>query len=196
MLILIRRLILHMSKDKDIRNKVIATVIGGIILSALGYALYAAPNVFRWIGRVLRSIWNYLTSSSNVPNWLLWLLIIVSAVTAIKLIRRLFKRDKIIEPTFRMYTEDSFEGATWRWSWDYYDKPVNILPYCPICDSQLVYVRPNEFSLRPALSVAFYCETCKKERVRIEGERFIDRKIRNGEWKRLIKRDGLTGGDK
>lgn len=182
-----------------IRSKVIAGVLSGLILAAL---FYAVPKSLQWIVSALSWFWGYLMSGVSIPHWLLWFLIIVSTVTVIRWIRSLSKRDdEINELTVRMYTQDSFEGVTWRWSYGYYGSPINISPYCPACDSQLVYVRNNEFSFRPSSSVSFYCENCKMERTRIEGgdhryaismiERLIDRKIRNGEWKRLIESHGL-----
>lgn len=191
-----------MSKDDHpIRNKIIASVVAGLVLSTLGYAFYAAPDIFRWVSRILTSIWNHLTSALTLPYWLFWLIVILSVPTMIRVIRSLTRRDKTDEPTFRMYTQDSFEGIIWRWSYDYYGSPSNITPYCPICDSQLVHLRETEFSLRRASSVAFYCETCKQEQARIEGgdrhyaismvQRFIDLKIRHGEWEQRIRRDGL-----
>jgi hypothetical protein len=189
----------HMSKDDHpIRNKIIASVVAGLILSTLAYVFYAAPDVFRWIGGALSSIWNHLTSSLSIPYWLLWLLLILSTATVIRVFRSLSKRDEINEPTFRMYTQDYFEGVTWRWSYDVYDRLTDLSSYCPNCDALLVHMK-EPFQLGPASSVRFYCEHCEQVRAEIKGggrnyaeskiQRLIDRKIRSGEWKLLIKRE-------
>ena len=139
-----------MSKEAHpIRNKVIAGVITSAIVSTSAIVLYAAPDAFRWIGRALKSIGNYLISSLSVPNWLLWILTILSAATVIRVIRSLIKRDETNEPTFRMYTEDSFEGVTWRWSYDVYDRLTDLLSYCPTCDALLVHLKET-YQLGPA----------------------------------------------
>jgi hypothetical protein len=192
--------------DHPIRNKVIAGVITSIIVSGFAFLVYAAPDAFRWMRRALNSIGNYLTSSLSVPNWLLWILIILSAITVIRLIRSLSTRHaETDEPTHRMYTQDSFEGLTWRWSYDVYNRLTKLSAYCPNCDALLVNMR-EPYRLGGPSSARFYCESCKQERAEIGGgdrnyvdsmiERLIDRKIRNGEWKHVIKRDDLIGENK
>ena len=193
----------HGKENKDsIKGKVIAGVASGLILAAI---FYFVPRLFHWIARVFISIWNHLTASTHIPNWLLWLLVILSLITLVRRIRILLKRELNNEPTFRMYTQDFFEGMTWRWAYDVYDRLTDLSPYCPSCDALLVHIK-EPYQLGGASSVRFYCESCKQERGEIKGGgrdyaeamigRFIDRKIRNGEWERVIKRDGLIGGDK
>jgi hypothetical protein len=194
-----------MSKEEKhpVKTKVVAGVVSGLILASI---FYAGPKLFQWIITILSWVWQHATSSISIPNWLLWLLVILGMPTLLKVLKPLLKHKENSEPTFRMYTQDSFEGATWRWSYDYSGGPVNIVPFCPICDSQLVHVKENQYSLRPSLSVSFYCERCKQERARIEGgnefyavsmiERFIDRNVRNGEWEHVIRRTGLIEGAK
>ena len=186
-----------MSKDDKhpIGNKVIASVIAGLLLAAIFYFI---PKLFQWFVRAFLLIWNHLTSSTHIPNWLLWLLVIFSLITVVRRIRILLKREVNNEPTFRMYTQDSFEGMTWRWSYDVYDRLTDLSPYCPNCDALLVHIK-EPYQLARASSVRFYCESCKQESAEIRGgdrkyansmiERLIDRKIRNGEWERLIKLD-------
>ena len=192
-----------MSKEDKhpIRTKVVAGVVSGLILATI---FYAVPKLFQWIISILSWLWQYFISSINIPKWLLWLLLILALPTLVRVLKRFLKRDENSEPTFWMYRQDEFEGITWRWSYDYSGRPVNIVPFCPNCDSQLVHVKENQFSLKPTFSVSFYCERCKQERARIEGgneyyavsmiERFIDRKIRNGEWAYVIRRASVIEG--
>jgi len=97
------------------------------------------------------------------------------------------------------------EKGLWRWSYDVYDRLTDLSPYCPTCDALLVHIK-EPYQLGRASSVRFYCESCKQERAEITGGdrnyaeamigRFIDRKIRNGEWQHVIKQDDLIGGSK
>jgi len=186
-------------ENQSVRNGIVATVVGGLILSAL----YAVPHIVQATLGVFTSVLDYFSSGINIPHWLLWLLIVLSLITLSRLIAPLLKRDSNDEPDFRRYTQDSFEGVIWRWSYDRHDTPINILPFCPYCDAMLVHVK-QPFNFSGSASVSFYCESCKQVRAEIEGgdrhyaismiERFIDRKLRNGEWKGLIRRDDLTQG--
>lgn len=180
----------------SVRNGIIATVIGGLILSGIGYVIFFLPNLFRWIINFFLRIWNYFISSASVPRWLLWLLIFMSVSTLFRVVRPLLRR-RNNEPKVNMYREDSFEGITWRWSYNWANSPVNILPYCPYCDTMLVHVEQSFWS--DIQKASFYCESCKQVRAEITGggrsyaismiARLIDRKIRNEEWKRLVNRN-------
>jgi hypothetical protein len=187
-----------MPKDDShsLRNGIIATVIGGLILSAIGYAIFFAPNVFRGILKIFVAIGSYFTSFTSIPRWLFWLLLLLAAITVIQVARPLLRR-RSNEPTVRDYTQDSFEGILWRWSYTWADNPIDIVPYCPYCDTMLVHSESSIWGETP--KVSFYCERCKSVRGEIEGggrpyaismvQRLIDRKIRNDEWKPLVRRN-------
>jgi hypothetical protein len=186
-----------MGKDEkhSVRSNVIGTVIGGLILSGIGYAVLFVPNLFRRIADLFVQVWGYFTASTSTPRWLLWLLFLTAAVTVFRLIRPALKR-RSDEPRVSMYREDTFEGVIWRWSYDWANNPVNIQPYCPHCDTMLVHSESSFWS--DTRKVSFYCENCKRMLTEIEGggrsyaismiARLIDRKIRSEEWRRLVNR--------
>jgi hypothetical protein len=184
------------SDSHSLRNTIIGTAVGGAILSAVGYVVFFLPNVLRWILNILARIWNHFVSFTSIPRWLLWLLICLAAATVIRLAKPLLQ-SRSNEPTVRMYTQDSFEGVTWRWSYGGADNPTQVVPYCPYCDTILVHSESSVWGQTP--KVSFYCERCKAVRAEIEGggrayaismiERLIDRNIRNDEWKRLVGRN-------
>jgi beta-lactamase regulating signal transducer with metallopeptidase domain len=100
----------HGKENKEsIKGKVIAGVASGLILAAI---FYFVPRLVHWIVRVFISIWNHLTASTHIPNWLLWILVILSLITVVRRIKFLMEREVNNDPTFRMYTHDSFEGLT------------------------------------------------------------------------------------
>jgi hypothetical protein len=178
------------------RNSIIATVVGGLILAAV-------PTVRGWVAagwNVLagwaQQLWLWLGSTYETPVWLLAVLTLFSAAFIIPLLIRVLRPSR--EPTFsESYTSDSFFGAVWRWR--YLGSGIdNLWCFCPGCDGQLVYeearndgMRPGSIGIPPHFT-SFSCERCRTERCRIEGDREhalhrvqreIDRKIRTGEWK-------------
>src|ERR1043165_1347250 len=98
-----------MSKEDKhtIKTKVFAGVVSGLILASI---FYAVPKLFQSIISILSWFWQHATSSIGIPNWLLWLLVILGVPTLLRVIKPFFKHDENREPTFRMYTQDSFEG--------------------------------------------------------------------------------------
>jgi hypothetical protein len=181
----------------SVRNGIFVTVIGGLILAAVIYGLSFIPGLFRWVGTLIAGFWHHLTSSIAIPWALFWLLLILSTICIIRIVRPLFKRGSDV-PRLRSYTEDRFENIVWRWSYNFANQPINIQPYCPYCDIQLVHVVPP-FWDNQGDKVSFYCENCKRTLANVEGggrsyaismiARHIDRKIRTGEWEQLIERD-------
>jgi hypothetical protein len=174
---------------------VIATVVGGLILAGI------LSTTFRqWIysfitttWKLITASWHYLLSSVPVPRWLLGLLILLSLVTLLRAMLLLFKSEGVDEPTWQSYTQDEFFGIVWRWDNEFL--PSSIRPYCPRCDTLLVYFGYSGSNFTS--STLFSCETCRSEIANLEGNydyivakvgRQIDRKMRNGEWKDVVVR--------
>lgn len=68
-----------MKDDKHtIRNAVIATIIGGLILSFILWLLGFLPNVWEWIKTGTVWLCGAITSELSVPVWLLGLLLVFS----------------------------------------------------------------------------------------------------------------------
>src|SRR5882762_3994081 len=91
------RIDISMAKEdkNSIRNKIITGVSTALILSAV---FYVVPGIFRWATSILGRIYHYFTSSTTLPRWLLCIFVILSAVTLIREISRLLKRDSDSEP--------------------------------------------------------------------------------------------------
>jgi hypothetical protein len=182
----------------SIRNKVIGGVLSGLILAAI---LYFVPTFTHWASLLIARVWNliaatwhYLLASVAVPRCILGLLILMSLVTVVRVIRPLFKSQGVAEPTWLSYSQDNFFGMVWRWDSTSRNPLDTLRPFCPSCDTRLVYsmdVRSHDFTTL----TGFICETCQKEIAKLEGDRDyvlakvgrqIERKIRNGEWKQAI----------
>lgn len=67
------------SESHSLRNGIVATVVGGIILAALGYLWAPAKAVFYWLGRVLALVWSMFVAGYRVPGWLLLVFVLVAA---------------------------------------------------------------------------------------------------------------------
>ena len=65
------------------------------------------------------------------------------------------KEQQVAGPAFQNYTEDSFDGVRWRWSWRG-NQVDNLCCFCPRCDAQVVYREGYE-------ETEFICERCPSD---------------------------------
>ena len=140
-----------------IRNGIIATVIGGLILSAIlmlsGFFIEAIS--WGWAGVIW--LWGGLESDYSLPGWaflIFGLLALIGLVVVVAFLYDIFRSKE--EPAYRKYTEDMLNGAKWRWSWNG-DKISNLWCFCPSCDAQLVY-HDNYENMHA--NTDFICERC------------------------------------
>ena len=135
---------------KAIVAGIVATVIGGIILSLiirptrglLAAVASVGAAVFTWA-------WTSLTASYPIPGWV----VIIGGIFFLVALMR-FLRKLVAAAPHLGYTEDMIDGAKWRWSWT--DKGISDpVGFCPICDAQLVCME-DDFSSKQA----FVCERC------------------------------------
>ncbi len=146
------------TQSHTVRNGVIVTVVGGLILAAILYAIPYARTLsltfIAWVWSGVVWAWKAFTSSYSTPGWLI-LIIGLLAVYGVATIFVALRPKK--EPSFKKYTEDVFYGAKWRWSW-VGGRVSNLWCYCPRCDAQLVYNdTPIPYEER---KTDFICERC------------------------------------
>jgi hypothetical protein len=184
-----------MTESKESKSSKIAV---GVIVSVLSvgvlWLLSRIPGLFHWLGNIGVALWTHLKGTSGLPNWGLYLLVLAAIHTAINLIRRLRKPKG---PNVTAYTQDTFLGLIWRWSY-ISNHPHNPWAFCPYCDTMLIYSEQRDFYSRNVEHTMLTCETCNREMLTHEGDkdylvnkilRQIDRIIRTGEWKTKIKSD-------
>jgi len=183
--------------DKEshtIRNSIIATVVGGLILSIIispSRKIILRLLVLIWSG--VTWTWTALISYYSMPGWLVISIDILAFLGILNLYRVLTPR-KEKDPKFKKYTEDFLYGAKWRWSWDADNYLSNLWCFCPRCDAQLVY---DDSSCRNIMSqdkTTFFCENCQRVVASVDGgnknyalaaaEREILRRIRTNEYLR------------
>jgi hypothetical protein len=65
-------------KSHTLRNTIIGTVVGGLILSFVLWLVGFLPAVWAWLVNIFKTIWGWVTADLATPVWLLSMLIIFS----------------------------------------------------------------------------------------------------------------------
>ena len=120
-----------------VRNGIIATVAGGMILSMIPSLRGYFRNAISWGWSGVIWLWHALISHYSVPIWLLLIVGFLAFVGLIRLFAVSFVIPSQEKSSFLNYTEDLLYGAKWRWSWAR-NKITDLWCFCPICDAQLV----------------------------------------------------------
>lgn len=149
------------TESHSVRNGVMVTVVGGLILSAILYTIpYLRSLSLRfllWVRSGFLWVWNAVTSSYSAPGWLLLLVGLLALLGVMRVLVALRPEN---EPTFKKYTEDMIYGAKWRWCWAG-GRVSNLWCYCPTCDATLVYDDSSCRSYSSRVSKTdFICERC------------------------------------
>lgn len=170
-------------ESHSVRNGVIATVIGGIAMAALGEMWPPAKRAGIWLWEKISWLASFLTDTYYIQGWFLALLLLLALVTAIRFLLGFMGQKP---PAFTSYVEDHLFGAKWRWSW-VAGEISNLWGFCPRCDAELVYDDSScnsIYSSGPG-KTDFICEHCHHEIVAsiLGGNRsyaisFVQREIR------------------
>ena len=174
-------------------SKIVVRVISGVLVVGVLWALSRIPGLLHWIGDIGVASWSHLKGASGLPNWSLYLLVLIAIQSLLNLIKRLRKPKG---PNISAYNQDSFLGVIWRWSY-IGNNPRNAWAFCPYCDTVLVYSERRAKYSYSIEETILTCETCNREMLKHEGDknylvdkihRQIDRIIRTGEWETKIKK--------
>ncbi len=139
-----------------VKSGIIATVAGGLILSALS-AIPQSRGFFlkaiSWVWAGIIWIWSAIVSHYSVPGWVLLIIGLFALAGLVVGLAWLLEVLRIQnEPVHEKYTEDMIDGTKWRWSWNS-NGISNLWCFCPSCDAQLVYHEDCTRTL-------FICERC------------------------------------
>lgn len=170
------------------KDPVWASVIAAGITSVGSYFAGWWPAIIQFSG----TAWEFLFASSVVPNWLTGLVGILAAPTVVFVLLagwQIFHPAKSGRLVWLSYTEDSFFGLRWRWSYSSINQIQRLHTFCPHCDFQ---VFPEKASSWDAIDrIQFNCDSChsnlgefqdRYETLASKTERFIQQKIRNKTW--------------
>lgn len=173
------------------KDPVWSAVIATVIVAAVGAVGTVFLNLWPAIGQFVTSVTKAAGEPSNMPNWLFWLISVIATPTVLFLAIALWQA---IRPTAeaidcRSYISDGFLNLRWRWSY-YYDGGLgDIHSFCPHCDFQVFPVNASAYSAVDRIE--FHCDSCQRSLATFEEpyasveskvRRFIQQKIRNGEW--------------
>jgi hypothetical protein len=168
--------------NDPVLSKVIASAIVGIALLLGSYLLGFWP-IFRTF---IRSVVDYALSRTNVPNWILLILIISLFSWIVRFSMRLWYAFFSVGEVgdWHSYTSDDLFGVHWRWNYNYHNEVSDLCGFCPACDLQ---VYPDSLAVFPG--VRYRCDDCGWTRdfppsaeVTDRVIREIHRKLRSGEW--------------
>ena len=185
-----------MSKKEShtIRNGIIITVVGGIILSFWPPFLSFIKKILSWLLHIIKRIVLYMNSEHLVYGWIIATLSILSLISIFIIISKLKKH----EPGFHeLYTEDHLFGVDWFWKY-IGNGIINLWCLCPDCRTELVFSEfiPDPYNYlhdNKMPHTTFICEKCGVSKAKMNGsknhalstaEREILRKIRTEEWKK------------
>lgn len=151
-------------ESNAVRNGVIATVVGGIILAFLGEVWPPVKSAFGWIWGQVLVFASLFGGTYSVPGWALAILIFLALVTVVRAVIGL--RSSTASTTYQNYVEDILFGAKWRWSWLGGDV-ANLWCFCPVCDGELVYDDSSAhiFGFNDKPQTVFVCEHCNRKTI-------------------------------
>ena len=139
-------------QSHPVRNGVVATVIGGVILATILPVRDLVANAVSLVAAVITWVWTTLTNHYAIPGWIAAIGGLFAIVGLIGVLGRFQRRDS---HPYHHYTEDMIDGAKWRWAWTG-DRIADLQCFCPTCDAQLVSVEGYG-------STDFVCERCRPE---------------------------------
>ena len=177
-----------MSESKD--SSVLSQVIAGVIVAALIGSVSFFSGALTAIGGVASLIFNHLRGTSEVPNWISYLLASISLTSLTCWITRSIRT--LRKPTVTSYNQDNILGTKWRWSY-INGIPSHIRPICPHCEQTLVYSEGQRYD--PNQDTILSCENCNKDLLIHHGDyrfligritREIARIIETGAWQQRI----------
>lgn len=146
---------------ESFRKGITIETVGGLLVAILtGLASYWF-GLLPYIKRFLITFWEIVTKPVAIPLWLIVLVSLFIVYRVIITIRNFLSGNIIGEHL--SYTNDFFWGVKWRWNY-----PVtlyNVRPYCPHCDTVLIYEKKYSYE---ALSQFFF--------VKLAVLRFLNRK--------------------
>lgn len=159
-------------------------IISAAILGLAGAFYIYFGGWWSSIRRMGSSLAAFAWASTEIPNWLLAVLITCTALVIGTAGYAFLAPTKILAP-WLSYTSDVILGIKWRWR--YGDKGLiyELWAYCPACDLQ-IYAH-NASAYHVVDRIVYYCEDCQKKVAEFEMsegaltnliERTIQKKIR------------------
>ena len=175
------------------KDPVWSAVIATVIATAGGAIGTFFLGLWPAIGGWFASLWTLAAQPSQMANWVVWLLAVLTIPTLLILVALVWvaiRPSRAAAEDWRAYTEDELLGLRWRWNYFPSGRLEQPIPFCPKCDYQ---VFPHHASAFNAIErTGFHCDSCDRnlaefdesyESLRSKIERFVQQKLRTGAWK-------------
>jgi len=179
----------------DRKKKMGASIwLGAVLLAAVGTAVWFRDELrptWTLAQQTMEPLWSHLMTPSQWPNWATYLGCLSSVVLVVYLVWRYLDDRK---NSHRRFKELQYLGTIWRWK-SMSDLPRALRPYCPTCQSLLVYEELGGRFGSQSQSVVLHCEQCQTIPTEQPGTwkylqarvaREIQRLIRTGEWRQHV----------
>jgi len=173
-----KRIILKLWTD-PVWSKIIAAI---IIFTVPAYYW----NLWASIVNYYTFVTSFLAGTTKITNWILILLILISALSVIIFIKLLVSS----RLDWKNYTSDSFFGVSWHWKYSSDGSILNLYSCCSECDYQIF--SKNISGYNSISKLVFHCDCCDSVTDIFDGEqyelesrvkRLIQKNIRTGQWK-------------
>lgn len=159
---------------------------------AAGMTAFASYLAGWWpaVAQAAKDVWIFFVAASPAPHWVICLLVLLAlptVVVGILLGWQSVRPSPASRPDWYGYTEDTFFGLRWRWSYSSIGRIQRLNTFCPHCDYQVFWQDASSYSAVERIS--FKCDSCHRDlgefvehyrSLESKTERFIDQKIRNG----------------
>jgi hypothetical protein len=146
--------------DRSDWKSVFVNVVAGIIL--LYVPANFIPSVWSFTKRAVKFIYAILTTTYNIPLWILVPLILCMLFILLLILVRFFPGQKIFD--YHDFTTSIYDNIKWEWLWGDTGVVQSLTPRCQKCDCILI----SKQSI-PSKSFGFSCEKCGQEVARSEG---------------------------
>lgn len=173
-----------------------STVIAGVILAVIGYLAKFIPGFYPSILGGIKRGWNWVFSTTPIPNWLWITMAIATLIFIVAILRELLVSNKNTQEISE-YCKDDVFGVVWRWEYSG-NQIFNLYSFCPRCDIQIFPSMGVElYDDNKAFSI-FHCGNCNEfeTTVRIDPDDLnrevtlqVHRKLRTGLWVETLKND-------
>jgi hypothetical protein len=137
---------------------VAGSVIGGLVLNALGLL----KPTLRWVWTTARglavTVAQWLLAPTQVPRWGVVLFAVLVFILLAIAIRARLRRWAV--PPHLSYCSDVFLGVQWRWRYhdDHTIDTESVTPYCPRCEHRML-----AYGTAFSVSTSLRCEACSHE---------------------------------
>ena len=155
------------SESHPVRNGIIATVVGGVILWILGLVWPPAKSALLWGINALFAVWHALIASYSIPGWVLVILVVICMI-AIVGAAIYAARNSSLKPSYLSYIKDSIHGVTWHWTWNS-NQIHRLWAACPACQGQIIYGEDPDAHYVANPRVKLYCENCSSVVAHVPG---------------------------